>query len=63
MTDKEKNVMNKLVEAHNIFVTMPVQHPEDAQEWVSKLHDLQRIIMARVAVRTNPEHFRNEELQ
>ena len=54
MTNEEFEVLNKLVEAHSEFVKLPRQHPNDLIEWVSKLHDLQRIIMARKAVREVP---------
>lgn len=59
MNEQEKEVMELLVQAHNKFIDLPVQHPNDKQEWVSKFHELQRMLMARVAVRANPEIFRN----
>jgi hypothetical protein len=59
MTQQEFEVMNKLVEAHNLFVALPVQHPDDNHEWRTKIHDLQRILMARDAVRNHPFQFVN----
>lgn len=57
MTNEEKEVMHKLVEAHNLFVKLPIQHPDDIYEWVDCLHNMQRILMARDAVRLNPDLF------
>lgn len=59
MTDQEKEVIDHLVNAHNAYLKLPIQHNEDIREWVPKLHDLQRIIMAREAVR-NDRDFINE---
>lgn len=60
MTDEEKEIMAKIVEAHNLYIKLPFQHPDDIPEWVSKIHDLQRIIMSRVAVRSEPILFKHE---
>lgn len=57
--EKEFECMNYLVKAHNIFITLSTQHPDDLTEWVSKMHDLQRIIMAREAVRQDPDKYQN----
>lgn len=59
MTAIEKEIMDKLVEAHNLYRALPIQHPRDIHEWVNSLHELQRIIMAREAVRNNPEYYNN----
>lgn len=61
ITAEEKEVMSRIVEAHNLFVKLPIQHPFDNSEWVSIVHQLQRIIMSRVAVRANPEIYLNNE--
>jgi len=57
MTEAEKKILDKLTEAHNEFLLLPVQHPSDIQEWVCRLHELQRMIMCREAVRNNPEYY------
>jgi len=59
MKDEEKQVMDKLVEAHNLFRLLPEYHGSDITEWVHHFHALQNIIMSRVAVRSNPEMFTN----
>ena len=60
MTDQEFKVIQKLVEAHNEFCKLPVQHGHDSAEWTAKIHDLQRVIMVRHTVRSFPEYFVNE---
>lgn len=57
ITDSEKKVMDLLVEAHNEFIKLPEFHSMETAEWASKLHDMQRIIMCREAVRQNPEIY------
>lgn len=51
MTEQEKEIIEKLCEAHNIFCKLPIQHLDDASEWTRNIHNLQRIIMSRMAVR------------
>jgi len=58
MKPEEKEVLNKLAEAFNMFSNLPIQHPMDIQEFCSKIHDLQRIVMAREAIRNDPSYFR-----
>lgn len=59
MTAAELSIIDKLVDAHRIFTSLPVQHPRDKEEWCEKLHDLQRMVMARDAVRTHSGYFTN----
>jgi hypothetical protein len=59
MKEEETAVLRKLVEAHDLFKKLPTQHPNDIDEWVDKLHDLQRMVMQRAAVRMHPELFLN----
>jgi hypothetical protein len=61
MTIQEREIMGYLVLAHNEFVKLPTQHTDDLPEWVSRIHDLQRIIMARESVRNNPDVFKKPE--
>lgn len=39
---------------------MPMYHPSDMPEWVHHMHALQNIVMARQAVREEPEFFRKD---
>jgi hypothetical protein len=63
MTAAELNIVVKLVEAHRMFIALPVQHPNDREEWCEKLHELQRMVMSRDAVRNHPKYFLNIEKQ
>ena len=60
MTELEIQTLMKLVEAHNLFLQLPVQHPDDLPDWTKAIHDLQRIVASREAVRNNPEIFYNK---
>lgn len=57
MTDDEKDVLNKLAEAHNAFCKLQKIHPSDTREWTHNIHALQNIVMSRIAVRENPDFF------
>lgn len=60
MTEREKKVIEHLVEAHKAFVELDEherQHPADLPEWVRTMHDLQRMVMSRAAVRESPDIF------
>lgn len=61
MTEEEKIVIAHLVGAWNSFRQLPVQHPSDTSEFLQHMHELQRIIMTREAVRNNPDLFYNEQ--
>ena len=39
-TDKEKEIMNRIVEIHNLYIDLEEQHPSDMPEWVDSIHDL-----------------------
>ena len=47
MTDEERIVMDKLVEAWNAFLDLPVEHPDDTPEFRHAFHRLQLLILAR----------------
>lgn len=51
MTEQENEVFDLLVSAHNKYMQLPVQHPDDHSEWVLSLHRLQEKIMIRKTVR------------
>lgn len=61
MTPAEQEILELLVEAHNKYVRLPIQHPDDVKDWVNKLHDLTRVIMVRPTVRKYPEIFLNND--
>jgi hypothetical protein len=57
MTEQEKEIMRLIVDAHNMYCNLEGYHPDDISEWCEKIHDLQRMLMSRVAVRQEPELF------
>ena len=57
MTEEEKLIMNYLIEAHNLYVKLDIQHPSDINEWTNSIHDLQKIIGMRILRREHSEIF------
>lgn len=57
LTSKEKEVIEKLANAYNIFVTLPDKHVSDDIEFSKYIHILQRHVMARLTRRIHPEIF------
>jgi hypothetical protein len=55
LTEKEKEILTKLAEVHNLYTKLGEEHPSDINEWVLSLHRLQQLIGIRVARRNNPE--------
>jgi hypothetical protein len=62
MTTPEKNVLTALGDAFNQFDALSREsaHPRDRDEFAFHVHALQRIVMARLAVRTDPEFFNHD---
>jgi hypothetical protein len=57
LTDSEKQILNMLCAAHNLYLSLETYHPAGAPEWVTHVHALQNMIATRVVYRTNPEVF------
>lgn len=57
----EDNVMDHLVDAAEGFARLPVQHPSDADEFMVAIHHCQDLLALRVARRTYPKGWRNQE--
>lgn len=47
MTEQEKLVLDKLVEAWNAFLLLDVEHPDDTAEFRYGIHALQNMILSR----------------
>lgn len=47
LTAAERAVLDKLAEAWNLFVKLPVQHPMHRNEFAGFIHNAQRMIMSR----------------
>ena len=62
LTSNERAVLDCLVDAYNHFAYLPTLHPDDFKDFVYHTHALQNIVMARVAVRSNPEYFHDSSV-
>lgn len=58
--NREKLVMNYLVEAWNAYVKLPQQHPDDIEEFRHGLHRLQHLMAVRHVRRADPENWPSE---
>ncbi len=60
-TNKEEDkVMDLLLDAHAAFKKLPVQHPNDIDEWVLGIHLCQGMLMQRVVRRDHPKGYYNQ---
>lgn len=57
MRDDERAVLELLAEAAVKFSVMKRYHPDEMNEFVTAIHAAQTLVMARVAVRSNPDYF------
>lgn len=51
ITDKEREVVNLLVEAWNKFFELPVMHTSDRDEFMRAIHAAQNIVLSRPTIR------------
>ena len=51
LSQDEMAVLDHLVAAWNGFVRLPLLHPHERQEFMSVMHEAQRIVMARPVMR------------
>lgn len=56
-TQEESEVMNKIAEAHSLYVKLKVMHPSDHNEWTTAIHTLQYLLSMRILQREHPETF------
>ena len=61
LTKKEREVMDSLVEAFNLFTSLPIQHVDDIKEFAQHTHILQRMVSVRIARRDYPDYWTNEQ--
>lgn len=47
MTAEEKDILHLLALSWNQFLRLPVQHPNDIEEFMHAIHEAQRIIAIR----------------
>ena len=60
LSSGEHTVMTHLVDAWDSYVHLPVQHPDDLEEFRHALHRLQHLVMIR-EVRSRHSDYTNEE--
>lgn len=51
LTEQEQKVLQLTADVWNAFMKLPRQHPDDQTEFRHALHALQRVVLARPAVR------------
>lgn len=58
LTQQEEAILILTEEIWNRFFELPVNHPMEVNEIAIKIHDIQRMIMARPGFRLNQEIFK-----
>lgn len=58
LTQQEEAILMLTEEIWNRFLELPVNHPMEVNEIAVKIHDIQRMIMARPGFRLNQEIFK-----
>lgn len=61
MKPNERDIVKLLAETHNIFATLDHYNSNDMREWLSHLHAMQNIVLARTAIRQNGDLFVRSE--
>jgi hypothetical protein len=58
LTQQEEAILMLTEEIWNRFLELPVNHPMEVNEIAVKIHDIQRMVMARPGFRLNQEIFK-----
>ncbi len=56
-SDVEEKIMDKIVNAHNLYMSLEKQHPTDITEWINAIHILQHLLGMRILNREHPDIF------
>lgn len=56
-TKEEEEILKLTEEIWNRFLALPINHPMEADEIAIKIHDIQRMIIARPGFRINKKLF------
>lgn len=54
LTQQEQAIMDDLVGAVNKFSQLPIQHPNEREEFVAAVHTIQGLLATRIARREYP---------
>ncbi len=57
MNEDEKELVLMLNDVYEKYVSLPVQHHSDRDEFINALHVLQHLVMIRSVRRTHPDLF------
>ena len=57
MTFKEKEILNHLIKAWNIFNKLDRQHPDELRDFCDGIHRCQYLIGMRIARKIEPKIF------
>jgi len=55
--ETEATLMQKLVEAVNLFRQLELTHPSQEEKFINGIHECQDILMHRIVQRDYPEEF------
>ena len=58
LTITERNLIQSLGMCYNTFLGLDAPHQNDAEEFASHIHTLQRQVMCRLARREHPETYK-----
>lgn len=56
-TEKENDILNHLVEAHNLFIELEETHPTESMEWATAIHGAQNVLSNRILRRIFPKIY------
>lgn len=59
LTQEEEEILRLTEEVWNRFLELPINYPMEMDEMAIKIHDIQRMIIARPGFRMNKEIFRD----
>lgn len=52
MTKEEQEIIDKLADAYNLFIELSIIHSRHQEEFMHKIHDAQRIVLCRPALKS-----------
>lgn len=53
----EQDIIDNIIKIHNMYINLDVSHPSDLPEWVTSIHNLQKIMGMRILRREYPDIF------
>lgn len=56
-TEQERDCEDALMKAHDLFIKLPRQHPNELETWIAAIHQQQMILGMRILRRDYPNEF------